>query len=287
MFNSNDGFTMPVVPAGNAYSSNGGFMNGEGWWVIILLAIIFGWGNGGYGGYGNNGGTYLGENYALITDNATLERKIDGVYSGICDSTFALNNTMTNGFASAQNTMTQGFAGLNTALVTQGYESRIATQGVGNTVQNCCCDLRQQIGDVKYTIGSTGSDINYNIATQANMIDRGVADGFCKTNYNNATNTRDIIDSQTASTRAILDKLCQMENNAKDEKIADLQAKNFDLRLSASQAAQNNYLVERLDPHPCPISAYVVQPPQTVSFPTGCNGYANYTQNSCCGNGCA
>lgn len=269
MFNSNNGFTMPVVPAGNGYGNGSGFFGGDGWWVIILFALIFGWGNGGYGGYG--GGGQLGNNYALISDNATLERKIDGVYSGICDSTFALNNTITNGFASAQNTMTQGFAGLNTALVTQGYESRIATQGVGNTVQNCCCDLRQQI-----------SDVNYNIATQANMIDRGIADGFCKTNFNAQTNTRDIVDSQNAGTRAILDKLCQMESNAKDERIAELTAKNADLRLAASQAAQNEYLVNRLDPHPCPVSAYVVQPPQTVSFATNCNGMATFANGCGC-----
>ena len=73
-----------------------------------------------------------------------------------------------------------------------------------------------------------------------------------------------------------------MEANAKDEKIADLTAKNFDLRLAASQEAQNNFLVSKLG-YQCPKPAYVVQPPQTVSFPIGCNGYANYTQNSGCG----
>lgn len=284
MFNNNTTpFTMPVMPA----NSNGGFggFGGDGWWVLILfifIAAFGGWGNNGNGGgFGGYGSGYVSDNYALITDNATLERKIDGVYSGICDSTFALNNTITNGFASAQNTMTQGFAGLNTALVQQGYEGRIATQNVGNTVQNCCCDLRQQVGDVKYTIGSTGADINYNIATQANMLDRTVADKFCQTNFNNATNTRDIIDSQNAGTRAIIDKLCQMEANAKDEKIAELTAKLNRADLAASQAAQNEYLVNRLDPHPCPVSAYVVQPPQQVTFPTSCCG--QFSLNGGCG----
>lgn len=292
-------FTMPVQPACSGYGNGGNGMWGDGsWWIIVLVILLFGgWGARGWGGNdGGYGGGYVSDNYALITDNATLERKIDGVYSGICDSTFALNNTITNGFASAQNTMTQGFAGLNTALVTQGYESRIATQGVGNTVQNCCCDLRQQIGDVKYTIGSTGADIsrgvergfadtNYNLATQSNMLDRTIADKFCQTNFNAATNTRDVIDSQNANTRAILDKLCQMESNAKDEKIAELTAKNADLRLAASQAAQNEYLVERLNPNPCPQPAYVVQPPRQVTFPTNCCGYATYGNTGCgCGN---
>lgn len=109
-------------------NNNDGFGGNGAWWIIILFLFAFA------GGWGNNGGFGGGysENYSLITDNATLERKIDGVYSGICDSTFALNNTINNGFASAQNTMTQGFAGLNTGMVQQGYENRIAVQGVGS-----------------------------------------------------------------------------------------------------------------------------------------------------------
>jgi len=272
-----DGLTASDVALlqGNGRNSSGFGDGGEGWWVIILFALIFGWGRNGIGGAfdNGNGGTYLGENYALITDNATLERKIDGVYAGICDSTYALNNAITNGFASAQNTMTQGFAGLNTALVTQGYEGRIATQAVGNTVQNCCCDLRQQV-----------SDVNYNIATQANGINSAMQSGFCQTNFNNATNTRDIIDSQNANTRAILDAINANKVEALKERIAEQNQQINSLQLTASQTAQNAYLVDKLGYH-CPVSAYVVQPPQTVSFPTGCNGYANYTQTSGCGCG--
>lgn len=257
MFNSNGAnYSIPVTPFTNNNSGFGGF-GGDGLWAIIILAIIFGWGNGGWGGYGAGG---VSENYTLVSDMGQIERKIDGVYSGICDSTFALNNTITNGFASAQNTMTQGFAGLNTALVQQGYESRIATQGIGSQMQNCCCDLKQQIGDV-----------NYNLATQANGITNAINTGLCQTNFNAQTNTRDIVDSQTASTRAILDKLCQMENNAKDERIAELTARNADLRLAASQQAQNAYLVNTLRPSPSP--AYVVPNPycncncnQTVGY---------------------
>lgn len=250
MFNSNAG-TLPVsIPIG--VGNNGGF-GGNTFDDIIALAIvgmIFGW--GGYGGYGMGAGGQLGNNYALISDNATLERKIDGVYAGICDSTFALNNTITNGFASAQNTMTQGFAGLNTALVTQGYESRIATQGVGNTVQNCCCDLRQQVADT-----------NYNIATQANMIDRSVSDGFCKTNFNNSTNTRDIIDSQTAGTQAILSKLNDMETNRLREKLEAERDAKYALQGQLDRAQLRTDIVN--DVRPCPIPAY------PACNPWGCN----------------
>ncbi len=278
MFNSNCA-NVPLVATLNDGNSNSNGWGGDwAWWIVILL--IFGWGNNGFGGgFGGNGGTYLGENYALISDNATLERKIDGVYAGICDSTFALNNTMTNGFASAQNTMTQGFAGLNTALIQQGYEGRIATQGVGNTVQNCCCDLKQQIGDVKYTIGSTSADIsrgvergfadtNYNMATQANMLDRTVSDKFCQTNFNMQTNTRDVIDSQNAGTQAILAKLNDMETNRLREKLEAERDAKYALQGQLDRAQLRTDIVN--DVRPCPKPAYI------TCNPFGCNCQNGY-----------
>ena len=91
-------------------------------------------------------------------------------------------------------------------------------------------------------------------------------------------NTRDIIDSQNAGTRAILDYLC-------NEKISDLQAENQSLKLAASQANQNAVLMAAMDSNKadilrrtgndCPIPAYVVQPPAQVTFPTNCCGQFN------------
>ena len=51
------------------------------------------------------------------------------------------------------------------------------------------------------------------MATQANGITNAVNTGFCQTNFNNATNTRDIIDSNRNDTQAILAKLDAMENS--------------------------------------------------------------------------
>lgn len=278
----NNGVSLSDIAAVTGNNRNNDGMWGDGaWWIIILL--IFGWGGNGFGYGRNNGGGsgmtgYVSDNYALITDNATLERKIDGVYSGICDSTYALNNAITGGFAAAQSTMTQGFAGLNTALIQQGYEGRIATQGVGNTVQNCCCDLRQQLGDVKYTIGSTSADIsrgvergfadtNYNLASQSNMLDRTIADKFCQTNFNNATNTRDIIDTQRADTQAILQKLDAMETNRLREKLEAERDAKYALQGQLDRAQLRTDIVN--DVRPCPKPAYI------TCNPFGCNCQQN------------
>lgn len=107
-----------VLSGNTGNRNNDGMFGDNAWWIIVLL--LFGWGRNGFGGgYGGNGG--VGENYVLATDFATIERKLDTISNGICDSTFALNNTINNGFFGVQNSLTQGFSGLNTALLQGNY----------------------------------------------------------------------------------------------------------------------------------------------------------------------
>ena len=267
---NDNGYSLSDIAAatGNSNGSNSGWGNDGGWWIILLfifIAAFGGWGNNNCGGNNSGGGMtgYVSDNYALITDNATLERKIDGVYSGICDSTFALNNTMTNGFAAAQNTMTNGFAGLNTAIVSSGYETRnaITQDTIGNmqntnmlqgAIKDCCCQTQQNLADVKYTIGSTGASIQNQIQSCCCDVERQIERGFTDTNYAMA--------SQNCATLQAIDKVgdrvIDYLANAEAQKLRD---ENQALRLAASQQAQNNYLVNQL--RPCPSPAYVVPNP--------------------------
>lgn len=221
MYNSNSvPFTMPVQPS----CGGNGFGNfGDGWFIIILFALIFGWGNNGWGGYGSGG---IQENYVLTSDFSQLSRQMD---SGFASQERKLDS-ITNGICSLGYDQLAQMNGINTNIM-QG------TNTLQAAVKDCCCQTQQNIADVKYTIGSTGA-----------MLDRSVADGFCKTNFNNQNNTRDIIDSQSAGTRAILDKLCQMENSRKDEKIAE-----------QACLINNQYLLSQINKTPVP--AYVVQNP--------------------------
>lgn len=256
------GYSLSDIAAATNNNGNG-IGNGNDWWLIVLF-LIFGWGRGGYG-YGNGSGG-VSENYTLISDMSQLDGKIERVYTGICDATFNLSGQLNNGFAAAQNTMTQGFAGLNTGMIQQGYETRIGVQNIGSQLAQCCCDLRQQIGDV-----------NYNIANQANGIVNAVNTGFCQTNFNNQQNTRDIIDNQNANARAILEAINANKVEALKDRIAE-QAQTINaLNLERSQIAQNNTIINALKP-PCPQGAYLVANP---------NGPLNYTvQNQGCGCGC-
>ena len=110
--------------------------------------------------------------------------------------------------------------------------------------------------------------VRYDMATQS-----------CAVQNTIQNTTRDVIENQNANSRAILDAL-----NA--NYIRTLEQENNSLRLSASQSAQNAVLMAAMDANKaeilrktgaeCPTPAYVVQPPQPVTFSTNCCGQANY-----------
>lgn len=254
---------------------NGGGMGWGGDWmafiVLFLLFGMFGW--GGFGGFG--GGFGGGASGALTRADlcqdmnfSQVENGIRGIQQGICDSTFALNNTMTSGFHGVDNaicnlgfTTQQGFNATQVAMM-QG-QNALQTQ-----LADCCCTTQRAI-----------DGINYNMATNT-----------CALQNTMNNNTRDIIDNQNANSRAILDYLCQ-------DKISTLQNENQALRLAASQSNQNAVLMAAMDANKaeilrrtgaeCPTAAYIVQPPTPVTFPTNCCGQASFSGNNCgCNSGC-
>ena len=213
--------TMPVAPTGMMGS---GFGGENGWWVILFIILLFGWGRNGYG---NNNGSVM-DGYVLTSDFATVERKLDAVNNGICDSTFALNNSINGGFATAELSRANQQAALMQQLTSMQMQN-----------QECCCENRAAIAQVRY-----------DMATQA-----------CDTRNTVNTAARDIIDNQNQNSRAILDFLTQ-------NKMRDLESANQELRLAASQAAQNNYLISQL--RPCPTPAYITCNPWAGSSYGGC-----------------
>lgn len=213
--------TMPVAPTGMMGS---GFGGENGWWVILFIILLFGWGRNGYG---NNNGSVM-DGYVLTSDFATVERKLDAVNNGICDSTFALNNSINGGFATAELSRANQQAALMQQLTSMQMQN-----------QECCCENRAAIAQVRY-----------DMATQA-----------CDTRNTINTAARGIIDNQNQNSRAILDFLTQ-------NKMRDLESANQELRLAASQAAQNNYLISQL--RPCPTPAYITCNPWAGSGYGGC-----------------
>lgn len=215
-------------------NGNGDGMFGDGGWWIILLFLFAGWGRGFGGGFGGGGYEAPCATQADVraaVDQQTLISKLDQQTYGLADSTYALNNSIMN-----------GFHGVDTAVCTLGYNMQNGFNSISHQLSDCCCETGR-------AIERGFADTNYNLATQACDTRRAIADS-----------TRDIIDSNNTGVRSILDFLVQ-------DKIATLQAENQGLRLAASQAAQNAYLVNEL--RPCPVPAY------TVPNPYCCNTYVN------------
>lgn len=226
--------TMPVAPTGMMNSGFGGFGGDGAWWIIILFLFVFcGWGGNGWGNNGNSGGVVDG--YVLTSDFANVERKIDSVNQGLCDGFYqqaqlvnGTNMAVANGFAQAELSRSNQQAALMQQLNAMQMQAA-----------NCCCENRAAIAQVRY-----------DMAAQA-----------CDTRNTVQNATRDIIDNANSNSRAILDFLTQ-------SKLSDLQAENQGLKLAASQAAQNSYLVSQLRPSPIP--AYTVQNPYCCSQFAGC-----------------
>ena len=269
MMDGNSGLSVAdaIALSRNGNCCNDGCSNGwggDGSWAMFLffLLIIGAWGGRGYGsswgGGANNPDVQGLATRADINEGFALngiERNLQGITQGICDSTYALNNTIQSGFANNQVQLCNGFNGLQQSMSNIGFQ-----------LQDCCCQTQRAFDGV-----------NYNMVTQTNAL---------QNTMNN--NTRDIIDNQNASTRAILDYLCQ-------DKIQTLQNENQSLRLAASQANQNAVLQAAMDANTaeiirrtgndCPVPAYVVPNPNCCyGNPIGVGyGYLGYGYNNGCG----
>ncbi len=247
----------PTVVYGdrNSNGNNNGF--GDWSWIVGLAIIgaLFG-GFGGNGIGGNRGGGFGGFGYPCFDAPATQADLAAGFNNSAVLSSL---NDIKLGQAQAINYNNQGFAGLN-ATINQGFSG----------VDNAICTL------------------GYQQAQLVNGISRELADCCCATQraidsvkYENAKNTCDIIRAGQDQTRQILDYLT-------GEKISALQAENSGLRAQISNDRQSAFIIDALAPK-CPQPAYVVQPPQQVTFPTNCCGnvaYAAYGQQGGCGCGC-
>ena len=235
-------------------------------WLVLIFAI-FGWGGfggwgGGFGGNGGNGANGAGfQGWATRSDISEsfalndIQNGIRGIQQGICDSTYALNNTMQSGFNGVNVGMLQGFNGVQQAINADTVANMQNTNALQSQLAQCCCDNREG-----------QAQIRYDMATNTCAIQNAM---------NN--NTRDLLENQNSNTRAILDFLT-------NDKIATLQAENSDLKRAASQDRQSALLTTEMYAqaqrlinaiNPAPIPAFQVPAPYAYA---GCNTYGN----GCC-----
>ena len=234
-----EGMTPADIYACTRGGNNDGFGGGDLEWLIILLLFANGgWGMGGFGGAGNmmlgydfpwllngqqgiNNNTNNGFQNAMLNDNITSIRDgIAGLATQLCNCCDDMQMALANGFAGVE----QGANARQMANMNQMFANQTAMMQGFNNIQSqfadCCCENRLANCQTQNIIQNEG-----------NM-----------TRFADANNTRDLLTNQTANTQAILDKLCQLELDGKNDKIADLERQLTMANLQASQTAQNAFI---------------------------------------------
>lgn len=251
-------FAMGYAMGQDSNGSNGGGFGGgmwEGIWGIVLLAMVLGWGNGGFGGFGGggfNGALTRAELYdGFATQN--IDSAVRGVQQGICDSTYALNNSL----------MT-GFHGVDNAICNLGYQTQSGFNSLSHQISDCCCTTQRAIDGV-----------NFNMATQ-----------FCNLGNTIQSGLRDVIDNQNANYRGMMDFLVSEKLASKDARIAELtnqlSQSNQNAVIRAAIDASTAEIIRRTG-NDCPTPAYWVNPPTPVQAPCS---WTNGGYNGGCGCGC-
>ena len=235
-----------ISPMCYGNNSNNGWSD---WSWIIGLALVGGlFGNGGFG-FGGGFGGGRGYDYCCGTPATQAD-----LANGFAQNTLQRGiDDIILGQAQAINYNNQGFAGLN-SVINSGFAN----------VNNAVCTL------------------GYQQAQLVNGLSRELAECCCSTGraidsvkLENERNTCSIINAANANTRAILDFLTT-------EKISALQAENSGLKAQISNDRQSAFIIDALAPK-CPQPAYVVQPPQQVTFATNCCGNTAYAGYGACG----
>lgn len=218
---------------------NGGWSDGNGWWVLIILFALFGWGGNGYGYGGNRGAAAAATTTDLQSgfDTQSILNKLNGINNGQCDGFYAMNTALL-----------QGFNGQQMATMQSAYDTQTAINGLSSQLANCCCENRQGQADIKYAMATDTCAVTNAISMAS----------------------RDITDNANANYRQLHDELVAMRMEDKDAQIADLTRQLGQKDLAASQCAQNAYLISQL--HPSPIPAFnVPNPNATVGYGCYCN----------------
>ncbi len=272
-----------VAAVMNGNGNNGwGFGNdGGAWWILILF--LFAFSGNGWGGFG--GGANGALPYAMTaTTQADIQRGFDNqaVQAGIA----GINTTLANGFAdaavarcNAQTTTLQALSnnqmGLYQTLNANQNANTQAMNSLAMGLQQCCCENRAGLADLKYTV-----------ATENCANRQAISDGLRDLMAQNAANTNALNATITNGIQSIKDDLCQDRLDAANRQIQQLQTQLNMANLAASQNAQtaqiiqdNNAqtaaLIQRIAPAAVP--AYPVQNPNCcapVSFGCGCGSVA-------------
>lgn len=253
----------------NGGGSNGGGFGGSGWGdlaALLIIAGLFGWGRngggpfGGGGGGGNGGGGYPCATQADVraaVDQQTLISKIDQQTYGLADTFNSLNNNLSN-----------NFRGVDNAICNLGFNAQQGFNNLGHQISDCCCDIKGAI-----QANTTQGVMN------TNAIQQQISACCCDLEKMNMQNRFDAERANCGTLQAIDrlgDRIIGYMANQETQNLRD-EVQSY--RLAASQAKQNQYLIDQL--RPCPVPAYITCNPYAASY-----GFGSNFGNGGCGCGC-
>lgn len=245
MFNNGNGGVVPVIPFGNMNGYGNGMSGwGDGWWAIIILFALFGWGNGGFGfGGGNNGTDAIDASLQRGFNNQTVVSKLDGITNGICNLGYDQLSQMN---------------GINTTVLTQ-------SNALMAQLQQCCCGIENAIMQMQFAMQQGFCTAEYNRAADTCTITTAIKDAVNSIQQNCDNNYRSLYNQQV-----------QMQMDA-------LKAENANMRQQLERCDDRNlineqtqYLTNYLRPQPNP--AFIVPAPWYSG------SYAAFNNGNCCGN---
>lgn len=248
--NNNNGFAYPypvypMMNGNNGFGNNGGFFGSDGIWAIVLLALLF---NGGWGGFGNNNGNNL----------ATTD--------------FVSSEFTQRDISQLSNTVTSGFGNISTQLCNccSDINSNLATNFRANASD--ICNLRSEVLENRYANQLAESMTQRDILLQTTQLENQAG--------MNALNN--LAKQEECCCR--LETAIRADGEATRALITQNTIQDLRDRLSAakdviSDREQTDTLLSRLQPTPTP--AYIVSSPYqsllNTGITNGCGcGYGNY-----------
>lgn len=267
---------MPYPVYSNGFGGNSGFGGDWGWIVLLLLlAGNGGWGMGGFGGnqlgydfpWLLNGQNGINNNVSDGFRDAQLHDSVTSVRDGVSNLATQICNCcgdMQMSLANVQSALSNQLCNNEISSLNRSFAEQTATMQGFNGVQaqlaQCCCDNRLATESLRATVLSEN----------------------CADRYEAANNTRDIIESQTRGTQAIIDKLCALELDGYKRENDNLRTQLNMANLAASQTAQTSRILAdnaaqtvALEQYlnPVPVPAYVVANPNCCQNNCGCGSF--------------
>ena len=167
MFNAGGPSLADIAAVTGNRNNDGGWGDGNGWWVLIILFALFGW--GGNGGWGNNGQNGVGAEVQRGFDTQAIIGKLDGINNGLCDGFYATNTSILQGNFGLQNAIQQNtVAGMQQANALQAQ------------LTDCCCENRAAIAQVRYDMATDTCAITTAVNQGFAQLDRTISDQFCQ-----------------------------------------------------------------------------------------------------------